>query len=77
MFWYSVRKVCGILAPWPGIEPTPIALEGEILTTGAPGKSLDIFLKQLILFEGILQARVLEWVAISFSRESSRPRDRT
>ena len=25
----------------------------------------------------ILQARVLEWVAISFSRESSRPRDRT
>ena len=26
---------------------------------------------------GILQARILEWVAISFSRESSRPRDRT
>ena len=26
---------------------------------------------------GILQARVLEWVAISFSRGSSRPRDRT
>ena len=25
----------------------------------------------------ILQARVLEWVAISFSRGSSRPRDRT
>ena len=25
----------------------------------------------------ILQARILEWVAISFSRESSRPRDRT
>ena len=25
---------------------------------------------------GILQARVLEWVAISFSRGSSRPRDR-
>ena len=24
---------------------------------------------------GILQARVLEWVAISFSRGSSRPRD--
>ena len=28
-------------------------------------------------FHGILQARVLEWVAISFSRGSSRPRDRT
>ena len=28
-------------------------------------------------FHRILQARVLEWVAISFSRGSSRPRDRT
>ena len=26
---------------------------------------------------GILQARILEWVALSFSRESSRPRDQT
>ena len=26
---------------------------------------------------GILQARILEWIAISFSRESSRPRDWT
>ena len=26
---------------------------------------------------GIIQARVLEWVAISFSRESSPPRDQT
>ena len=26
---------------------------------------------------GIFQARVLEWVAISFSRESSQPRDKT
>ena len=26
---------------------------------------------------GILQARILEWVAIAFSRGSSRPRDRT
>ena len=26
---------------------------------------------------GILQARILEWVAISFSRRSSLPRDRT
>ena len=27
--------------------------------------------------DGILQARIVEWVAISFSRGSSRPRDRT
>ena len=26
---------------------------------------------------GILQARILEWVAVSFSKGSSRPRDRT
>ena len=26
---------------------------------------------------GILQARILEWVAVSFSRGSSRPRDGT
>ena len=26
---------------------------------------------------GIFQARILEWVAVSFSRGSSRPRDRT
>ena len=28
-----------ILAPWPGIEPVPPALEGQVLTTGPPGKS--------------------------------------
>ena len=26
---------------------------------------------------GILQARILEWVAVPFSRESSQPRNRT
>ena len=34
---------------------------------GSPGSSVL----------GILQARILEWVAISFSRGSSQPRDRT
>ena len=28
-------------------------------------------------FHGILQARILEWVAILFSRESLQPRDQT
>ena len=28
-------------------------------------------------FHGIFQARILEWVAISFSRGSSQPRDQT
>ena len=30
----------GILAPQPGIEPAPPALEGKVLTTGLPRKSL-------------------------------------
>ena len=31
-------RVCGILALQPGIEPTLPTLEGEVLTTGPPGK---------------------------------------
>ena len=33
------HKACGILVPWPGIEPAPPALEGQVLTTGPAGKS--------------------------------------
>ena len=32
-------EACGILDPWPGIEPVATALEGEIPATGPPGKS--------------------------------------
>ena len=39
MFWVFGCEACGILAPQPGNEPTPPALEGEVLTTGSPGKS--------------------------------------
>ena len=42
MFWFFGQEACGILAPPPGIEPTPPALEGEVLTTGPPGKSLAL-----------------------------------
>ena len=33
------REACGILAPWPGIEPGLPTLEGGVLSTGPPGKS--------------------------------------
>ena len=36
-------KACGIFAPWPGIEPVTPALEDEVLTTGALGRSLAWF----------------------------------
>ena len=41
MFWFFGHEACGILAPQPGIEPTPPALEGEVLTSGLPGKPLE------------------------------------
>ena len=47
MFCFSGHKACGILASWPGIEPTPPALEGEVLTTGLPGKSWGFLLVEL------------------------------
>ena len=31
MFWFFGHKACGILDPQPGIEPTPAALEGEVM----------------------------------------------
>ena len=43
MFWFFDQEACGILAPWPGIKPTPPAMEGEVLTTGLAGKSLSFF----------------------------------
>ena len=39
MFWFLGHETCGIIAPQPGIEPSPPELEGEVLTTGLPGKS--------------------------------------
>ena len=40
IFWSFGRETCRILAPWPGLTPAPSALEGEVLTTGPPGRSL-------------------------------------
>ena len=43
MFWFFSCEALGILAPQPGVEPSPPTLEGEVLTTGLPGKSQDLF----------------------------------
>ena len=42
-FRLSFPMACGILVPQPGIEPVSPALESKFLTTGPPGKSLDLF----------------------------------
>ena len=39
-FQFFYHKACGILVPQPGIKPTLPVLEGEVSTTGSPGKSL-------------------------------------
>ena len=41
VLFFSGCEACGILAPWSGIEPALPALEGEVLATEPPGKSLD------------------------------------
>ena len=40
MFWFYGPEACGILVTQQGIEPMPPALEGEVLTTVLPGKSI-------------------------------------
>ena len=40
MSWLFGIEACGIPVPQPGIKPVPSALDGEVLTTGPPGKSL-------------------------------------
>ena len=39
MFWFFGQEACRILAPLPGIKLVPPALNGEVLTTGLPGRS--------------------------------------
>ena len=40
MFWFFDHEAYGILAPQPWLKLTSPALEGDVLTTGPPGKSL-------------------------------------
>ena len=40
MFCFFGCEACGILPSQPGIKPAPPALQGEVLTTGPPEKSL-------------------------------------
>ena len=49
MFWFFGHEAWKILAPQRGIEPSPPALEGDVLTTGPPRKSLEG------IFKGILK----------------------
>ena len=58
---------------WLSILKVKVEFDQSCLT---PVDSMDCTLPAFSV-HGILQARLLEWVAISFSRGSSRPRDQT
>ena len=57
MFCFFGHEAYGILAPQPGIEPTSPALEGEVLTTGLPGKSFAFFFQ--IVYEKLLYEKMI------------------
>ena len=38
MFWSFGYEAHRILAPQPGIKPTHLSLEGQVLTNGLPGE---------------------------------------
>ena len=63
------HEACGILGPWPEIEPAFSALEGEVLASGLPGKSQgDIFLVQDFECEEPM-VRYIQWAAAYKSLE--------
>ena len=49
MFWFFGPDVGGILASYQGMERAPSALEGEVLTTGPPGKALSSYYSWVLL----------------------------
>ena len=55
IFYFFCSLSCEILVSQSGIEPTPPALEDEVLTAGPPGKSPYIVF--LILFSVNQEAR--------------------
>ena len=67
--------------PDPESEPGSPALPADSLPTAAAAKLLQSCPTLCELMDytdhGILQARILKWVAVPFSRRSSQPRDQT
>ena len=50
LFRFFGLQACSVLAPWSGIKSTPPALEGEVLTTGPPGKSCPCYFCRFISY---------------------------
>ena len=56
-FWLHCLA-CGILVPWPGIEPEPPALECRVLTTGPPGNLFNSIIMLSQMFRLTLSPRM-------------------
>ena len=64
---HTVGKTLWTVYWWWWFSHEVVSDSYDLMDCNPPGSSVH----------GILQARILEWVAISFSRGPSRPRDRT
>ena len=75
--WQSWGLKLGLLTPEPAIKNNLTVLCAQLLTHVWLFVTPWIAARQVPLSMGILQARILEWVAMPSSRGSSQPRDQT
>ena len=75
----QLLKESGFLHTAPSISESASVCESESVSLSVMSNSLQFHDCSLpsSYVHGILQARILEWVAIPFSRGTSQPRDRT
>jgi len=61
LFFLFVLWAYGILVPWRGLKSSLAALEGDVLITGPPGKSLDrnFFQGHVSLSDTLVSAPIL------------------
>ena len=74
--WYIIL----IIYCWIWFANSLVRISASIFMMGSESESHSVVsdsLDSLDSVHGILQARILEWVAFSFSRRSSQPRDQT
>ena len=64
VFGFCGLQAYGILASWPGVEPTPPPFEGEVLTPGPPGKSQDVHIHIFFFRFSLLTNHRLIWNCI-------------
>ena len=63
---------------WGHRQVSGVEMEGgQDRRSGQSQKQLSWLVARIYMVRGILQARILEWVAFPFSRGSSQPRDQT